>query len=503
MNFTAIKNVLEHIELYRYLRLRQRYFLTRSNRLRMRYAIIASFFALIVLVQLFGSMTSSFALFSSDPVLYESQTTFESTGEDNVMVLASLNGVNNSDNHASTNHAEEKNIASDTLASLVNNSGSHVEGIENLDVHEKILKIGAGDTISGAMKRAGISGAEAFRAVKAMSTYYDPRKIRPGQAIAVKIETSSDGFTLTNLDMKINPTKALYVYKDEHERYKADLIEKDVLLKVKASRAVIDDSLYASAARAGIPASLIAEMIRLYSYEIDFQRDIRKGDTVEILYETYETEDGEFAHYGHLLFASLNVNKTEIPIYRFEQKGKGANYYHKDGASLKQLLMKTPVDGARISSGYGMRKHPILGYSKMHKGIDFAAPSGTPIYAAGDGVVERANRFGNYGNYIRLRHNSTYKTAYAHLRKFAKGMKTGKRVKQGQVIGYVGSTGRSTGPHLHYEVIKNGKQINPKNVKSANRETLAGDRLKVFKTQIANLKGQYVSLEQNLEFAKN
>ena len=488
MNLTVIKKLLEKIELHRYVRLRQRYFFTRSNKLRMRYAAVGGVLALFIMAQLFISVGGSFAFSFSEYGLSRSERVYEGASEDNVMVLASLNGVDV--------QVEEGNYTEEALSVLV-------DGMEKPGIQEKILKIGAGDTISGVLQDAGVSAAEAYRAVKAMSEYYNPRLVKPGQAIAIKTERSGEGSTLTHFDMKINPIKALSVYKDEHERFKADLIQKEVVLKFKAAKSTIDSSLYASAARAGIPASLIAEMIRLYSYEVDFQRDIRKGDTVEILYETYETEDGEFSHYGNLLFASLNVNKTDIPIYRFERKNRGVDFFHEDGTSLRQLLMKTPVDGARISSGYGMRVHPILGYSKMHKGVDFAAPSGTPIYAAGDGVGERANRYSTYGNYIRIRHNSNYKTVYAHMRKFAKGIKKGKRVKQGQVIGYVGNTGRSTGPHLHYEVIRNGKQINPKSVKSSNREKLANKTLKAFKAQAASIKGQYASLADDFEFAGN
>lgn len=489
MNLIKIKKLLERLGLHRYMRLRQRYFLTRSNRLRMRYIIVGSFFALFLLVQLLGSVvTGSFALSFSDNGMSHSIETYKGEGKDSVMVLASLNEVDV--------QGAEGGAAKDELSQLIDETG--VFGVQ-----EKILKISAGGTISGALQEAGVSAAEAYRVVKAMSEFYDPRMVKPGQAIAIKMEASEEGLSITHLDMKMSPTKALAIQKGEHERFKAALIEKEVVLKFKAAKSTIDSSLYASAARAGIPASLIAEMIHLYSYEVDFQRDIRKGDTMEILYETYETEDGEFSHYGDLLFASLNVNKTDIPIYRYVREGRSADYFHEDGSSLRQLLMKTPVDGARMSSGYGMRKHPILGYSKMHKGMDFAAPRGTPIYAAGDGVVERANRFGTYGNYMRIRHNGSYKTAYAHIRNFAKGIKNGKRVKQGQVIAYVGNTGRSTGPHLHYEVIKNGRQINPKSVKSTNREKLAGKTLQSFKTQMVKVKEQYAAFTRDLEFAGN
>ncbi len=499
MDLKKIKNMLGRLELHRYVRFRQRYFLTRSNRLRMRYIIVGFTFALFLMVQFFGSV-GSFALPFSDYSASRFTQIVEGERSEKVMVMASLNGV---DVREESGENEEIDEALAPLMQGGNEDGIYVEGLKELGVQEKILKIGAGGTISGALQEAGVSAAEAYRAVKAMNKFYDPRMVKPGQAIAIKMEACDDGYTLTHLDMKISPTKALKVEKGEHERFKGEMIEKEVLKKYKAAKSTIDSSLYASAARAGIPASLIAEMIHLYSYEVDFQRDIRKGDKVEVLYETYETEDGEFSHYGNLLYASLNVNKTDIPIYRYEREGRDPDYFHEDGSSLKQLLMKTPIDGARISSGYGMRKHPILGYSKMHKGMDFAAPSGTPIYAAGDGVVEKASRYGSYGNYIRLRHNGTYKTAYAHMRGFARGIKGGQRVKQGQVIGYVGTTGRSTGPHLHYEIHRDGQTINPNSIKAANSETLSGSTLQAFKSQISVVKQQYSSIAQDFEFAGN
>lgn len=282
-----------------------------------------------------------------------------------------------------------------------------------------------------------------------------------------------------------------------------DLNEKELFPKLYARKTRIETSLYGSAARANIPSAVIAEMIRIYSWNIDFQRDIRSGDKIEVLYEAFETEDGEFARYGNVLFASLNVGNRDYPIYRFEMDDGRVDYFEPDGISIRKTLMKTPVDGARISSGFGMRKHPVMGYSKMHKGMDFAAPTGTPIYAAGDGVVERAGRNGSFGNYVRIRHNSKLKTAYAHLHRIKSSVSKGSRVRQGQIIGYVGTTGRSTGPHLHYEVLLNGEQVNPRSVNLPTGEQLAGQQLKRFKLQQGQTHQQYVSLGQGLKFAQN
>ena len=221
-------------------------------------------------------------------------------------------------------------------------------------------------------------------------------------------------------------------------------------------------------------------MIRAFSFDVDFQRELQPGDRFALLYETLHEHDGQLAKPGDLLYAELVLSGKPIGIYRFTPESGITDYFTADGRSVRKSLLRTPIDGARISSGYGMRRHPILGYSKMHRGVDFAAPTGTPIYAAGHGTVEKAARFGGYGKYVRIRHNGSYKTAYAHLSRYGRGIKAGARVKQGQVIGYVGSTGRSTGPHLHYEVISNGKQVNPRSIKLPAGERLKGADLKAF-----------------------
>lgn len=381
----------------------------------------------------------------------------------------------------------------------------HKEPVSEAEMlpRDEILEVSTGDTVAGVLQNAGVSGAEAFRVVKAMGKKFDPRSVKAGQIISVSLDRGDDGLAVDSFSMKISPTKELHITKDEYARFSADVKEKEIVKHLKAAQVSIETSLYGSAARVGIPASMVAEMIRIYSYEVDFQRDIRKGDTVEILYEVYETEDGDFARYGNVLFANLTVNKTRIPIYRFDRGEGFVEYYHENGRSLRRTLMQTPIDGARISSGYGMRRHPVLGYNKMHKGIDFAAPRGTPIYAAGDGVIKKAGRHGGYGNYVRISHINNLDTAYAHLHKFAKGIRSGVRVKQGQVIGYVGSTGRSTGPHLHFEVLKNNRQINPKSVKTSKRAKLSGKTLQNFQSQMNVIKDKYVRLSKDLKFARN
>ena len=244
-------------------------------------------------------------------------------------------------------------------------------------------------------------------------------------------------------------------------------------------RNTIDNNLYSAAVNAGIEPNIIIEFARIYGFEIDFQRDIRKGDTFEIYYEKFVDDNNIVRDTGKVIFASMNVNGRQINLYNFKYKNQ-SGYYDLNGKSIVKSLMKTPINGARLSSSFGNRKHPILGYTKLHTGTDFAAPSGTPIMASGSGTVTRARWCGGGGNCVKIRHNSTYETVYAHMKSFAKGIKEGRKVKQGRIIGYVGSTGMSTGPHLHYEVIVNGKKVNSQKLKLPSGKILKGEERKDF-----------------------
>ena len=236
----------------------------------------------------------------------------------------------------------------------------------------------------------------------------------------------------------------------------------------------IDNNLYSAATGVGIEPNIIIEFARIYGFEIDFQRDIRKGDTFEIFYEKFLDDNDVVRDTGKIIYAHMNVNNREINLYNFND-GNELGYYDINGKSIVKSLMKTPINGARLSSSFGMRKHPILGFNKMHRGTDFAAPKGTPIMASGSGTVTRARWCGGGGNCVKIRHNSTYETIYAHMSKFASGIKEGRKVRQGQIIGYVGSTGMSTGPHLHYEVIVNGKKVNSQKLKLPSGKILKGE----------------------------
>ena len=252
------------------------------------------------------------------------------------------------------------------------------------------------------------------------------------------------------------------------------LYKKEVVLNNK-----IENNLYSAAVEAGIEPNIIIEFARIYGFEIDFQRDLRKGDTFEIYYERFEDGKGKVRDTGKIIYASMNVNNRDISLYGYEEKND-IGYYDVSGKSIVKSLMKTPINGARLSSAFGMRKHPILGFTRLHAGTDFAAPAGTPIMASGSGIVTRARWCGGGGNCVKIKHNSTYETVYAHMKSFAKGIREGKRVSQGQIIGYVGSTGLSTGPHLHYEVHVNKKKVNPQKLKLPSGKILKGDARKDF-----------------------
>jgi murein DD-endopeptidase MepM/ murein hydrolase activator NlpD len=257
-----------------------------------------------------------------------------------------------------------------------------------------------------------------------------------------------------------------------------------VSFEIARIAAPVETSLYASALAHGATDREIAALADAFSYDVDFQRDVRPGDNFELVFERFYDDEGNTVRTGELLFVGLESRRGSRAFYQFLPPGDARpDWYDADGKSARRFLMKTPINGARLSSGFGMRLHPILGYSRMHRGTDFAAPIGTPILAAGDGTIVRAGPFGSFGNYIRIRHANGYDTAYAHMSRFVRGMRAGARVRQGQVIGYVGTTGRSTGPHLHYEVLRGGSQINPMTLRVANGRNLEGRQLELFQIE--------------------
>ena len=273
-------------------------------------------------------------------------------------------------------------------------------------------------------------------------------------------------------------------------------IEKNFEKKLVYKETIITNSLYNSALSLGIKPNIIIEFARLYGFQVDFQRDIWKNDSFQIIYEEFVNENDIVVDTGEIIFANLNLQDIDLQLYKYEYEKNKIDYFDENGKSIRKTLMKTPINGARLSSSYGKRKHPILGYTKMHTGTDFAAPMGTPIMASGDGKVTKAGWCGGGGNCVKIKHNSTYQTVYAHMSKFGRGIKKGARVKQGQIIGYVGSTGLSTGPHLHYEVIENGKKINSQKLKLPSGKVLKGSERKKFevsKIKIDVLKSNLIS----------
>ena len=303
--------------------------------------------------------------------------------------------------------------------------------------------------------------------------------IYAGRKLSLVLKKLDDGSnTVVNLIYPINNTLSIEIRKNQNnfiiKENILQLYKKEVVIKN-----VIKNNLYSAAIDAGIEPNIIVEFARIFGFEVDFQRDIRKGDWFEILYERFEDDNNIVRDTGKIIYASMFVNGSEINLYSFKDKND-FGFYDLKGKSIVKSLMKTPINGARLSSSFGNRKHPILGYTKLHTGTDFAAPSGTPIMASGAGTIIRSRWCGGGGNCVKIKHNSTYQTIYAHMKSFAKGIREGKKVKQGQIIGYVGSTGMSTGPHLHYEVLVNGKKINSQKLKLPSGKVLSNDERKKF-----------------------
>jgi len=359
------------------------------------------------------------------------------------------------------------------------------------------IRIKSGDTLSKALRRAGAKAKDAEAAIRSLKGIYDPRTLKAGQHINVTFSPSGiDGTAdrFSGFEIPLDYAKRVAVAPAPQGGYKAHEIERDLKTQNARAQGVIDWSLFQAGSDAGVPAGVMAELVRAFSWDVDFQRDIRKNDGFEVMYERKIDEDGNVVHNGRIVFAALTLSGERKPIYLHTLKNGATDYFDEKGQSAKKALMRTPIDGARLSSSFGKRKHPILGYTKLHTGTDFAAPRGTPIYAAGDGSIDVAGWNGGYGKYVRIRHNSEYSTAYAHMKAIKRGIGKGKRVHQGDIIGYVGTTGRSTGPHLHYEIIRHGKKVNPMRVKMPSGKKLKGTELARFEATRDTLKTQWASL---------
>ena len=360
-----------------------------------------------------------------------------------------------------------------TLSEIINNLEPKYKKVKH--------KINPGETFDKILENYSIKQEEITKIKNSLQQKVNLNRLNTKQIIEFSLDKTNNKieefiFQVSNTQ-KINLTRNI-----ESDNFKEEILSIKLDKKIIYKEDIILQSLYQSAESQKIPANIIIEFAGIYGFQVDFQRDIRKKDKFQILYELYFNEKNEIVETGEILYANLKLSGQDNGLYYFDHSGS-EGHYDKNGKSIKKALMKTPINGARLSSPFGMRKHPIDGFNKMHRGTDFAAPMGTPIMASGNGIIKKAGWCGGGGNCIKIKHNSTYQTVYAHMSKFARGIKAGVRVKQGQTIGYVGSTGKSTGPHLHYEVIVNGKKVNSQKLKLPSGKILKGKERKLFETK--------------------
>ncbi len=354
--------------------------------------------------------------------------------------------------------------------------------------YDETLTIKEGDTLASILSRLDIPSPQAHEAMTALSKVYNPHDLRVDQEVYVIYDNQVEGshYDLKFLRIRADIDHDVELVRTGSNHFQATKYKKDLKHDYMNVGGNIQVSLYSDALKEGASPKMLYDMIKAFSYDVDFQRDIQPGTEFSLFYDVYKDEESGLERPGELLYARLVLDGKPYEIYRFQAPGEVPGYYTRTGEAVRKALLRTPIDGARLTSGFGNRKHPIQGYTKMHKGVDFAAPKGTPIMAAGDGVIERCNRYGGYGNYICIRHNGSTKTAYAHMSRFAK-VSAGSRVRQGQIIGYVGNTGSATGHHLHFEIIQNGKHINPQKVTQLPKSKLGGKALREFKDAIVRI----------------
>ena len=387
-----------------------------------------------------------------------------------VMVLISFNNLKQLENERYQNLLDNVYLEK-TIKNIFNNLEPKYVDFEH--------KISKGDTLDKILKRYEISQNEIKQLKKVLKQKNNINNLELNQIIKFTIEKNKK-IQIVNFEFPVNRKKKINLTKNlENGNFIYNEIKTNLEKKIFYKDGIIKKSLYSAAISKKIKPNIIIDFARIYGFQIDFQRDIRKNDTFQILYEVFVDENSEVIETGNILFANINLSNQNNELYFFNKKNF-EGHYDIQGKSAVKALMKTPINGARLSSSFGMRKHPILGYNKMHKGTDFAAPKGTPVMASGDGQIIKAAWCGGGGNCVKIKHNKTYSTVYAHLSKFAAGIKKGTRVKQGRIIGYVGSTGLSTGPHLHYEVIENGKKINSQKLKLPSGKILKGKMRKLF-----------------------
>jgi len=419
----------------------------------------------------------------------------------------------------------------------------------NPGVESRTVTLDSGDTLAGMLEDVGISAQDANAVVTALGKDFNPRALKTGQSfditysvatidatgaapstktaqqrtttvmvnhkpVVVPVEADTDAGSTPEDSQPISRLLSLHfspsieqevtVTRTTEGGYTAEVDKKELQVHRHRAGATIDSSLYLAAMQAGIPADVVVDMIHMFSYKVDFQRDLHPGDKFEVYYDYYYTPEGQPAKYGAISYAMMTLGGKQIPMYRFQaDPNEPAEYFDQKGESAKGMLMKTPVDGARISSGFGSRFHPILGYTRMHKGVDFAVPTGTPVMAAGAGTIKFMGRANGYGNFVLINHGNNYATAYGHLSRFAPGMRQGARVRQGQVFAYSGMTGMATGPHLHYEIRIGGNQVNPLTVKMAQGRLLMGNLLRQFQEKRLEIDNLVASTTLEAKVADN
>ena len=383
--------------------------------------------------------------------------------------------------------------SADTIFNLVQKVGA--KSVTNIQT----TKLKKNENLSSALRRINFGNFHINKIINVISSLNKGNTILSSLPVGMIIHYSSPS-DLTGGALKLNYTKTkdIFVWQDVKNKYKSQVFLRPTRTEETLIKGLIKNNLYISALKSGMPESTLLEMISLLGFSVDFQREIRSGDSFEVLFtKEIDILSDLVTQTKPIKYVSINLSGNKFNFFKYEDKFGSPQYFDENGKSSKRTIMKTPINGARLSSKYGNRKHPILGYTKMHRGLDFAAPSGTPIFAAGDGIIEKAGWNGSYGKYIRIRHTGTYKTAYAHLSGFHKRIKIGRRVLQGKIIGYVGTTGRSTGPHLHYEVIKNNIQVNPMRIKLPAGKNISKANFNNYRNHVKKILSQKIALEKS------
>ncbi len=372
---------------------------------------------------------------------------------------------------------------------IAKNKNININDKKILNLKEIVITVSPGDTFMSILKKNQIEEKDIFRIVSEIESIFDLKKLKVKDKISffkdfnnkikkIEINNKIDSSLIINIDKNIT------VERKEFEKLSFEA----------SSEFKITESLYSDGLKNKLPEDILIKLIKLYSFDLDFQRDIKKGTHVSVSYGYNQIIGNNRLQYKDINYALISIDNKKLEYFKFLTDDGFIDYFNKEGKNVKKSILKTPLDGARLSSSFGMRKHPISGYNKMHKGVDFAAPQGTPIYAGGNGVIEYVGYNGGYGKYIRIRHNNEYKTAYAHLSKYKKGITKGKRVNQGEIIGYVGSTGNSTGPHLHYEILFQNKHINPLKLTLPSGKILKGNELERFKKEYKTIYANHLNL---------